>query len=183
MYFYKLNISNTTEIAEIPTITEMGFLYGNAICVKNELDNLKENKLTKDEFISLVKDTEVFKNNQLNLEELRKYKLQVLNDVFEDLYNHYTSEVPNSEQNTWERQDKEARLYKETKNELDCPFLKSLAEIRNIPLDILVDKVIEKSNIYQIFLAQLVGKRQLLEDLITKADLYEELFFIDINFN
>lgn len=79
----------------------------------------------------------------------------------ESISDNYSQE----EASTFEKQEKEAREYLKNKN-ANVPFIKSIAEIRNMSIDELVNKIIEKNNIYSKRYGEVIGQRQKLEKTI-----------------
>lgn len=90
--------------------------------------------------------------------------------------------TPSEERLTFERQEREARAYQESKNELDAPFVKVLAEQRGVEFELLVSKIIEKADKYALASAVLIGKRQKCLDEIKKATTKAELEKIKVEF-
>lgn len=72
------------------------------------------------------------------------------------------------------RQEKEALAWQADKK-AETPMLKKIAELRGVPFEVLVEKVIEKSNILADTIGAIIGIRQKLEDRINAAEEQVEL--------
>ncbi|QHD49153.1 hypothetical protein [Vreelandella aquamarina] len=72
------------------------------------------------------------------------------------------NEYPDYEQLSWERQEREAL-------EGGGPLIESIANARGLELSELIDRILEKSNLYQQAAGNVIGKRQALEDRIAAA--------------
>lgn len=124
----------------------------------------------------------VYKEKELSIDELKEQKLSEIENAFKNAMASL-DKTPNEERLTFERQEREARAYQESKNELDAPFIKVLAEQRGVEFEFLVSKIIEKADKYASISATLIGKRQRYEDLVALATTKEELESIKVNFN
>ncbi|TLD79845.1 hypothetical protein LS68_009240 [Helicobacter sp. MIT 05-5293] len=76
---------------------------------------------------------------------------------------------------TYQEQAKDAQRFLDTHNEQDAPFLKQLADARNIPLEELAQKVLTKSASYNTAYAKLLGHYQQLKEKIENATTLKEL--------
>ena len=72
------------------------------------------------------------------------------------------------------RQEKEALAWKADHN-AETPMLKQIALLRGVPFEILVQKVIEKSEMFAMVIGAIIGQRQQFEDRILAATKPEEL--------
>ena len=72
------------------------------------------------------------------------------------------------------RQEKEALAWQADHN-AETPMLKQIALLRGVPFEILVQKVIEKSEMFAMVIGAIIGQRQQLEDRILTATKPEEL--------
>lgn len=101
-------------------------------------------------------------------EELRKNeyesKLAQINAKYVNSINELSRGVPNTERETWTKQEQEAKdLLNGSTNIL---MLSALAKAREIPIEYLASKVIEKANVYAMIVGELTGNRQKQEDLL-----------------
>ena len=81
---------------------------------------------------------------------------------------------PQTEIESFYRQEKEALAWQADKN-TDAPMLKQIARIRNIPFDVLVQKVLEKSGQFALAIGVIIGQRQAFEDRLLALKTPEEL--------
>lgn len=81
---------------------------------------------------------------------------------------------PQTEIESFYRQEKEALAWQADKN-TDAPMLKQIARIRNIPFEVLVQKVLEKSGQFAIAIGVIIGQRQAFEDRLLAIKTLEEL--------
>lgn len=72
------------------------------------------------------------------------------------------------------RQEKEALAWQADHN-AETPMLKQIALLRGVSFEILVQKVIEKSEMFAMVIGAIIGQRQQLEDRILTATKPEEL--------
>lgn len=84
---------------------------------------------------------------------------------------------PQTEIESFYRQEKEALAW-QLDNSVDAPMLKQIAQARGVPFDVLVRKVIEKSNIFANAIGLVIGQRQKFEERILSATKQEELSLI-----
>ena len=81
---------------------------------------------------------------------------------------------PQTEIESFYRQEKEALAWQADHN-AETPMLKQIALLRGVPFEILVQKVIEKSEMFAMVIGVIIGQRQQLEDRILTATKPEEL--------
>lgn len=81
---------------------------------------------------------------------------------------------PQTEIDSFYRQEKEALAWRTDKNS-ETPMLKQIARIRGIPFDVLVQKVLEKSEQFAIAVGVIIGQRQAFEDRLLATKNIEEL--------
>nr|DAN92998.1 MAG TPA: tail fiber assembly protein [Caudoviricetes sp.] len=81
---------------------------------------------------------------------------------------------PQTEIESFYRQEKEALAW-QANNKADTPMLKQIARIRNIPFDVLVQKVLAKSGQFAIAIGVIIGQRQAFEDRLLALKTPEEL--------
>jgi hypothetical protein len=75
---------------------------------------------------------------------------------------------PVDEVTSWSKQETEARAWT-VDNAAPTPLLTAIAEARGVPFALLVEKVIEKSDLFATVSGQLIGARQQAEDRIGAA--------------
>lgn len=81
---------------------------------------------------------------------------------------------PQTEIDSFYRQEKEALAWRTDKN-TETPMLKQIARIRGIPFDVLVQKVLEKSEQFALAVGVIIGQRQAFEDRLLATKNIEEL--------
>ena len=81
---------------------------------------------------------------------------------------------PQTEIESFYRQEKEA-LAKQANPKAETPMLEQIARVRGVPLDLLIEKVIEKSNQFAVAIGIIIGKRQQFEDRLLALKTPEEL--------
>lgn len=81
---------------------------------------------------------------------------------------------PQTEIESFYRQEKEA-LAKQANPKAETPMLEQIARVRGVPLDLLIEKVIEKSNQFAVAIGIIIGKRQQFEDRLLALKNPEEL--------
>lgn len=81
---------------------------------------------------------------------------------------------PQTEIDSFYRQEKEALAW-QADNKAETPMLKKIAELRGVPFEVLVEKVIEKANILADTIGSIIGIRQKTEDRINAATEQTEL--------
>jgi hypothetical protein len=89
-------------------------------------------------------------------------KLKEINEAFEAAINQLTAGTTESERNSWAIQEKEAKAYPTETPEA----LMILAQSRGIPLEALVEKVLQKAALYQHYYFTIQGQRDKLEDQV-----------------
>lgn len=117
--------------------------------------------------VSNDKKTEFAKRKKENL-------LNILADKADKIKNDLLSGYPQTEIESFYRQEKEALAW-QGNNKADTPMLKQIARIRNIPFDVLVQKVIEKSEQFALAVGVIIGQRQAFEDRLLATKTLEEL--------
>ncbi|NBI12626.1 hypothetical protein GVX81_03125 [[Haemophilus] felis] len=85
---------------------------------------------------------------------------------------------PQAEIESFYRQEKEALAYS-VDPQAQTPMLRQIAEQRGVPFEILVQKVIEKSNQFALAVGVIIGQRQKFEDRILSAENEEQLAEIE----
>jgi len=77
------------------------------------------------------------------------------------------------ERETWKTQEEEARLWM-TDNEAPCAMIRAMATARNIPVSLLVAKIIANADKFRAASGQILGAQQAEIDLLY-PDLIEEV--------
>lgn len=111
---------------------------------------------------------------QERLQEIKKKLIEIVADRADEIKSNLLIGYPQTEINSFYRQEKEALAYKED-NSVNTPMLKMIAQARGVPFDLLVKKVIEKSNQFAVAIGVIIGQRQKFEDRILGAQNLEEL--------
>lgn len=117
--------------------------------------------------VSDNKKTEFTKRKKENL-------LNELSDKADKIKNDLLAGYPQTEIESFYRQEKEALAW-QANNKADTPMLKQIARIRNIPFEVLVQKVIEKSEQFALAVGVIIGQRQAFEDRLLATETLEEL--------
>lgn len=125
------------------------------------------NMATKSFELSKEKQTALFAQQK---EEL----LNKLADKADQLKNGLLVGYPQTEIESFYRQEKEA-LAKQANPKAETPMLEQIARVRGVPLDLLIEKVIEKSNQFAVAIGIIIGKRQQFEDRLLALKTPEEL--------
>ena len=103
-------------------------------------------------------------------------------DVFDVRFKALSKNKPEMESSTWPAQSKEANAYK-ADNTVDTPVLTKLAEIRDITVSDLADKIITKETEYNIAVAELLGQQQkLIDEIKACTQIWELLKWNEDNF-
>ena len=100
--------------------------------------------------------------------------LASLADKADKIKNGLLAGYPQTEIESFYRQEKEALAW-QANNKADTPMLKQIARIRNIPFDVLVQKVLEKSAQFAVAVGSIIGQRQAFEDRLLLSATIEEL--------
>lgn len=100
--------------------------------------------------------------------------LTSLADKADKIKNGLLAGYPQTEIESFYRQEKEALAW-QANNKADTPMLKQIARIRNIPFDVLVQKVLEKSEQFALAVGVIIGQRQVFEDRLLATKTLEEL--------
>ncbi len=121
----------------------------------------------------------VYKDGEFSYPSMEKAKqdqLFYINNNFEtDMYLLGEETLPQEERLSWDTQYSEAKAYKASQSEADCPFLAELAKARGENLDDLVEKIITKNQTYKAQSAKLIGYRQSLAKALEEATTYDEI--------
>lgn len=82
-------------------------------------------------------------------------------NMLKDIAGPYSAE----ERETWKTQEQEAIAYKAWSG-ADCPMITAMAATRNIPLDLLADKILANSVLFRNASGQILGAQQAELDLL-----------------
>ena len=125
------------------------------------------NIATKSFELSKEKQTALFAQQKEGL-------LNKLSDKADKLKSGLLVGYPQTEIESFYRQEKEA-LAKQANPKAETPMLEQIARARGVPLDVLIEKVIEKSNQFAVAIGIIIGKRQQFEDCLLALKTPEEL--------
>lgn len=122
------------------------------------------------------------------MNEAQIQKLSEINSKYQAILDILSGDTPAWEAQSWEKQETEAREYIKLKHtdpnlETLCPLLLQIAKNRELDFDLLVDKVIQKSNLYWHLYGILTGLRQNLEEKIKNSKDDLELSSISLDFD
>ncbi|MCK9139965.1 hypothetical protein MZB18_07415 [Haemophilus influenzae] len=117
--------------------------------------------------ISAEKQTALFAQQKESL-------LNKLADKADQLKNSLLAGYPQTEIESFYRQEKEALAWQADHN-TPTPMLSQIAQNRGVPLEILIEKVIEKSTQFAVVIGIIIGQRQAFEDRLLALKTPEEL--------
>ena len=117
--------------------------------------------------ISAEKQTALFAQQKEGL-------LNKLADKADQLKNSLLVGYPQTEIESFYRQEKEALAWQADHN-TPTPMLSQIARVRGVPLDVLIEKVIEKSAQFAVAIGIIIGQRQAFEDRLLALKTPEEL--------
>lgn len=100
--------------------------------------------------------------------------LNKLADKADQLKNGLLAGYPQTEIESFYRQEKEALAWQADHN-TPTPMLSQIARVRGVPLDMLINKVIEKSAQFAVAIGIIIGQRQAFEDRLLALKTPEEL--------
>ena len=103
---------------------------------------------------------------ELTNAELLPYVLKDINKEYEDAVINLTIDTPDSEKQTWLKQESEARTYI-LDDTASTPFIDAICLARECEKSYLVRKIIEKADAYAVAVGTLTGVRQKLEKEIS----------------
>ncbi len=103
---------------------------------------------------------------ELTSAELLPYVLKDINKEYEDAVINLTIDTPDSEKQTWLKQESEARTYI-LDDTASTPFIDAICLARECEKSYLVAKIIEKADAYAVAVGTLTGVRQKLEKEIS----------------
>ena len=100
--------------------------------------------------------------------------LNKLADKADQLKNSLLAGYPQTEIESFYRQEKEALAW-QADHSTSTPMLSQIARVRGVPLEILIEKVIEKSAQFAVAIGIIIGQRQAFEDRLLALKTPEEL--------
>lgn len=108
------------------------------------------------------------------LAQRKESLLTTLTNRADQLKNGLLVGYPQTEIESFYRQEKEA-LAKQANPKAETPMLEQIARVRGVPLEVLIEKVIEKSNQFAVAIGIIIGKRQQFEDRLMAIETLEAL--------
>ena len=117
--------------------------------------------------ISTEKQTALFAQQKESL-------LNKLADKADQLKNSLLAGYPQTEIESFYRQEKEALAWQADHNS-PTPMLSQIARVRGVTLEILIEKVIEKSAQFAVAIGIIIGQRQAFEDRLLALKTPDEL--------
>lgn len=120
----------------------------------------------------VIKEEEVL--YEPTIEELKKLKLSEINNKYNIAISTLVATYPETELLTFDKQEQEARAWLED-NSIETPLIDALAEGRQINKADLVNRIINKSDLFAVQTGYLTGQRQYYEDLLGLAQTKEEV--------
>ena len=117
--------------------------------------------------ISAEKQTALFVQRKEGL-------LNKLADKADQLKNGLLTGYPQTEIESFYRQEKEALAWQADHN-TPTPMLSQIARVRGVPLEVLIEKVIEKSSQFAVAIGIIIGQRQAFEDRLQALKTPQEL--------
>lgn len=108
------------------------------------------------------------------LAQRKESLLTTLANRADQLKNGLLVGYPQTEIESFYRQEKEA-LAKQANPKAETPMLEQIARVRGVPLEVLIEKVIEKSNQFAVAIGIIIGKRQQFEDRLMAIETLEAL--------
>lgn len=100
--------------------------------------------------------------------------LNKLADKADQLKNGLLAGYPQTEIESFYRQEKEALAWQADHN-TPTPMLSQIARVRGVPLDMLINKVIEKSAQFAVAIGIIIGQRQAFEDRLVTLKTPDDL--------
>ena len=117
--------------------------------------------------ISPEKQTALFAQQKESLLNKLAYKA-------DQLKNGLLAGYPQTEIESFYRQEKEALAWQADHN-TPTPMLSQIARVRGVPLEVLIEKVIEKSSQFAVAIGIIIGQRQAFEDRLQALKTPQEL--------
>lgn len=114
-------------------------------------------------------------SNEADLLHARKNELiTLIADKADKLNASLLTGYPQTEIDSFYRQEQEALSWRIDKSS-KTPMLTQISKIRGVPFDILVQKVLEKSDQFAAVIGEIIGQRQKFEDALIAATTLPEL--------
>ena len=112
---------------------------------------------------------------------LRAAKLAEINEKAQAIVNKVAEldKTPAFEQGTWQQQANEAIAW-HADNNTPTPTLDTIAQNRNVPVEVLRQKAYEKTMQFRFLTNTIAGQRQHFEDLLKVAKTAEEIEGIEV---
>lgn len=104
---------------------------------------------------------------ELTNEHLKPFMMETANHEFESAVEALIAGIPKDEQMTWTKQEEQARAYLKDSAAI-TPLLDKILEQRTkfTSKTELAEKIVEKADMYESAVGELIGKRQAIEDSI-----------------
>jgi hypothetical protein len=113
---------------------------------------------------SLIDDVTYPERNTLRLKEIQEHRIRGVGSVqLSDIIQPYSRE----ERETWFTQETEARAWI-VNNNTSCPMITSMATARGISVSLMVQKIIENSDIFKAAAGTILGNQQKDIDLLNQ---------------
>lgn len=120
-------------------------------------------------FIEITQaEAEAIVNPVPTLPQAKAAKLITINQHCTDLLAAVKAGYPDDEVQSWSKQESEARAYT-ANSAAPTLLLSALATARQIPIDTLAARVVQKADLFAVVSGQIIGTRQRCEDLINVA--------------
>ena len=104
--------------------------------------------------------------------------LNKLADKADQLKNGLLAGYPQTEIESFYRQEKEALAWQADHN-TPTPMLSQIARVRGVPLEVLIEKVIEKSAQFAVAIGIIIGQRQAFEDRLLALKTPDDLIALE----
>ena len=122
-----------------------------------------------------VRRFQIVKMDDPTLEEAKAAKLAEINRECDVILQQAVAGYPETEQQTFYKQDAESAAYLENPETAKTPFLTTLATARGISLATMVEKVRAKTDTFAQLSAYICGQRQAMEDTLDACETIEEV--------
>lgn len=156
---------------------------------------LLENKPECDKYHVLIVDSDPiildgisyvqgYKEELLSIDEIKQMKLDEINNQYEKAISQLTRGYPQTEISSWPKQEEEANSWVKD-NAADVPFLTNLSIKREISMEILCQKVLDKALTFAMISGDLTGQRQRMEDELDKLYLEnnsDDIILMNVNY-
>ena len=108
------------------------------------------------------------------IKNFKQEKLLEINQEYESQATYIKENIPQTEILTWDIQKNEAENWQKD-NSFPTPFIDTMAQSRNMGKTELMTKIINKTKNFNLYIANLTGRRQKYEDQIEQATTIQEL--------